>query len=127
MAMRPWQPIRRHPLATASNACLPACSPRLLPSVSLCYTIASSAAAGAAIVWRRSMFRSPHGRHRLTPSKYTRGACTTVLVLVGVLGLLACLTECTGPNPLERSRPPDALAWDGARLADSPFFYQRFL
>jgi len=28
---------------------------------------------------------------------------------------------------LERARPPDALAWDEARLADNPYFYQRFL
>src|SRR5207248_9825847 len=96
-------------------------------SVSLCYTIAYSAAAGAAIVWRTSMLRRPRGRHRVIPSKYIRGACTIVVVLLGVLGLLACLTGCTGPNPLERSRPPDALAWDEARLADSPYFYQRFL
>jgi hypothetical protein len=28
---------------------------------------------------------------------------------------------------LERARPPDVLAWDEARLADNPYFYQRFL
>jgi len=36
------------------------------------------------------------------------------------------LAGCTS-NPFERARPPDALAWDEARLADSPYFYQRFL
>jgi hypothetical protein len=52
---------------------------------------------------------------------------TTVGFLLGVLGLLACVVSCTGSNPLVRARPPDALAWDEARLADSPYFYQRFL
>ena len=66
-------------------------------------------------------------RHRVTPGKPARGACTAVGLLLGVLGLLACLAGCTGPNPLERARPPDALAWDEVRLADSPYFYQRFL
>ena len=47
--------------------------------------------------------------------------------LLGVLGLLACLAGCTEPHPLERTQLPDALAWDEARLADSPYFYQRFL
>ena len=47
--------------------------------------------------------------------------------LLGVLGLLACVVSCTGPNPLVRTPPPDALAWDEARFADSSYFYQRFL
>jgi len=47
--------------------------------------------------------------------------------LLGVLGLLACLAGCTGSHPLERAQPPDARAWDEARLADSTYFYQRFL
>jgi len=48
-------------------------------------------------------------------------------LLLGILGLLAGLAGCTGPNPFERARPPDTLAWDEARFADSPYFYQRFL
>ncbi len=67
------------------------------------------------------------GRHHMTQDKHVRGARTAAGLLLGVLGLLACLAGCTGPNPLERASPPDALAWDEARLADSPYFYQRFL
>jgi hypothetical protein len=67
------------------------------------------------------------GRQYMTQDKQFRGARTAVGLLLGILGLLACLAGCTGPNPLERARPPDALAWDEARLADSPYFYQRFL
>ena len=48
-------------------------------------------------------------------------------LLLGVLGLLVCAAGCAGPNPFVRARPPDALAWDEARLADSAYFYQRFL
>jgi hypothetical protein len=66
------------------------------------------------------------GRHRTTQDQHVWGARTAV-GLLGVLGLLACLAGCTGLNLLERSQPPDALAWDEARLADSPYFYQRFL
>ena len=73
------------------------------------------------------MSRHLCGQHRVTPGKHARGACAAVGLLLGVLGLLACLAGCTGPNPLERARPPDALAWDEVRLADSPYFYQRFL
>ena len=67
------------------------------------------------------------GRHRMTQGKHVRGAHTTLGLLLGVLGLLACLTGCTGPNSLAPARPPDALAWDEARFADNPYFYQRFL
>ena len=67
------------------------------------------------------------GRHHMTQDKPARGARTAVGLLLGVVGLLACLAGCTGPNPLERARPPDVLAWDEARLADNPYFYQRFL
>jgi hypothetical protein len=73
------------------------------------------------------MSRHLGGRHRVTAGKHARGACTGMGFLLGVLGLLACLVGCAGPNPFERARPPDALAWDEARLADSPYFYQRFL
>lgn len=66
-------------------------------------------------------------RHRMTQDKHVRGARTAVGLLLGVLGLLVCVAGCTGPNPFERARPPDVLAWDEARLADSPYFYQRFL
>jgi hypothetical protein len=48
-------------------------------------------------------------------------------LFLGVLGLLTCVAGCAGPNPFVRARPPDALAWDEARLADSAYFYQRFL
>ncbi len=65
-------------------------------------------------------------RHRTIQDKHVQGARITA-GLLGVLGLLACLAGCTGLNPLERTQPPDALAWDEARLADSPYFYQRFL
>jgi hypothetical protein len=67
------------------------------------------------------------GRHHMTQDQHVRGARAAVGLLLGVLGLLACLAGCTGPNPFERARPPDALAWDEARLADNPYFYQRFL
>jgi hypothetical protein len=67
------------------------------------------------------------GRQYMTQDKQFRGARTAVGLLLGILGLLACLAGCTGPNPLERARPPDALAWDEARLADNPYFYQSFL
>ena len=73
------------------------------------------------------MLRHLYGRHQMTQDKHVRGARTAVGLLLGVLGLLACLAGCTGPNPLERARPPDALAWDEARFADNPYFYQRFL
>ena len=73
------------------------------------------------------MLRHLCGRHHMTPDQYVRGARTAVRLLLSVLGLLACVAGCTGPNPLERARPPDALAWDEARLADNPYFYQRFL
>jgi hypothetical protein len=52
---------------------------------------------------------------------------TVLGLLLGVLGLLTCVAGCAGPNPFVRARPPDALAWDEARLADSAYFYQRFL
>src|SRR2546426_297424 len=94
---------------------------------SLCYTIAYGATASAAIAWRRFMLRHLCGRHHMTPDQYVRGARTAVRLLLSVLGLLACVAGCTGPNPLERARPPDALAWDEARLADNPYFYQSFL
>ena len=55
------------------------------------------------------------------------GAHRAVGVIVSILGLLTCLSACEVPNPLVRARPPDVLAWDEARLADSPYFYQRFL
>jgi hypothetical protein len=74
-----------------------------------------------------SMPRRPHRRQRVTPGKHARGACKTVGFFLSILGLLACLVGCAGPNPLVRARPPDAQAWDEARLADSPYFYQRFL
>ena len=48
-------------------------------------------------------------------------------LFLGILGLLACVVGCTGPNPFVPARPPDALAWDEARRADNPYFYQRFL
>ena len=72
------------------------------------------------------MTRHLCGRHRTTQDQHVWGARTAV-GLLGVLGLLACLAGCTGPNLLQRAQPPDALAWDEARLADSPYFYQRFL
>src|SRR4029450_6476004 len=67
------------------------------------------------------------GRYLMTQGQHTQETHTTVGFLLGILGLLACFVSCTGPNPLVRSRPPDALAWDETRLADSPYFYQRFL
>ena len=67
------------------------------------------------------------GRYHMTQGQHAQKTPTTVGFLIGVLGLLACVVSCTGPNPLVRARPPDALAWDEARLADSPYFYQRFL
>src|SRR5919205_195427 len=126
MAMRPWRPILSHPLAVSNNACHPVCFPSAVASP-LCYTIAYSAAADAAIAWRRFMPRHLCGRHRMTQDQHVWGACPALGLLLSVLGLLACLAGCTGPNPLERARPPDAVAWDEARLADSPYFYQRFL
>jgi len=73
------------------------------------------------------MSRHRCGRHRVTPGTHARGARTAVGCLLSIVGLLVCLVGCTGPNPLVRARPPDALAWDEARLADNPYFYQRFL
>lgn len=73
------------------------------------------------------MSRRPCGRYHVTQSKLTRGARTAVGLFIGILGLLACVAGCTGPNPLVPARPPDALAWDEARRADNPYFYQRFL
>lgn len=67
------------------------------------------------------------GRYHMTQGQHAQEARTTVGFLLGILGLLACIVSCTGPNPLVRARPPDALAWDEARLADSPYFYQQFL
>src|SRR5215510_2221166 len=67
------------------------------------------------------------GRYPMTQCQHTQETRTTVGFLLGILELLACFVSCTGPNPLVRSRPPDAVAWDEARLADSPYFYQRFL
>ena len=63
----------------------------------------------------------------LIPGKKTRGIPTVVGLLLGVLGFLTCVAGCAGPNPFVRARPPDALAWDEARRADSAYFYQRFL
>ena len=63
----------------------------------------------------------------MTQGQHAQETRITVGFLLGVLGLLACIVSCTGPNPLVRARPPDALAWDEARLADSSYFYQRFL
>ena len=67
------------------------------------------------------------GRYHMTQGQHAQESPTTVGFLLGVLGLLACVVSCTGPNPLVRTPPPDALAWDEARLADSSYFYQRFL
>ena len=66
-------------------------------------------------------------RYHMTQGQHAQEMRITVGFFLGVLGLLACAVSCTGPNPLVRARPPDALAWDEARLADSPYFYQRFL
>src|SRR5262245_2973956 len=99
----------------------------LLLAVSLCYTSAYSTAARARIVGRRFMFRRLCGRYPVIHGKPARGGRTRAGFLFGVLGLLACVVGCTGPNPFERARPPDVLAWDEARLADNPYFYQRFL
>jgi len=55
------------------------------------------------------------------------GARRAVGLIVSILGLLTCLSACEVPNPFGRARPLDALAWDEARFADHPYFYQRFL
>jgi hypothetical protein len=73
------------------------------------------------------MPRRPCRRYHLAQGQRTQETRPTVGWLLGVLGLLACVASCTGPNPLVRTRPPDALAWDEARLADSAYFYRRFL
>src|SRR5262245_4649656 len=73
------------------------------------------------------MLRRLWGRYPMTQGQRAQETYTTVGFLFGILGLLACCVSCTGPNPLVRSRPPDALAWDEARLADSPYFYRYFL
>jgi hypothetical protein len=66
-------------------------------------------------------------RYHRTQGQHAQAMHTTVGFLLGVLGLLACLAGCTGPNPLVRTLPPDTLAWHEARFADSVYVYQRFL
>ena len=67
------------------------------------------------------------GWHTIIRGKQTREVHTVVRLLLGILGLLMCVAGCAGPNPFVRARPPDALAWEEARRADSAYFYQRFL
>ena len=81
------------PLAVSNNTCSRCVSARLLSS-SLCYTIAYSAAAGAA--------ESMEEIHAQTPVRTTsyntrqaRWGARTTAGLLGVLGLLACLAGCT--------------------------------
>lgn len=52
---------------------------------------------------------------------------TAVGRLVGLLGLMTFLAACAMLNPFERPWPPDAIAWDEAQRANSPYFYARFL
>ena len=96
-------------------------SPSLLPAVSLCYTGTYGAAPSAARAWRKFMPRHLCGH--VMPDKHVQGVCTAMGLLLGIMGFLVCLVGCTGSNPLVCARPSDALAWDEARLADSPYFY----
>ena len=78
-------------------------------------------------VTRPSMPGRLCGWHTIIRGKQTREVHTVVRLLLGILGLLMCVAGCAGPNPFVRARPPDALAWEEARRADSAYFYQRFL
>src|SRR5216683_3346876 len=80
-------------------------SPRLLPAPYATLSPTAPLPTGAAITWRRFMPRHLCGRHHMTQDKHVRGARTAAGLLLGVLGLLACLAGCTGPNPLERASP----------------------